>query len=80
MCGNIAALGYQVTQINQGSSGTTSGNWATNSFSLLTNAIANFTAAKVQYVHIMLGTNDAKTGINTTPTQYLANITVLLIL
>lgn len=74
MCNNIRYLGYTITQSNRGISGTTSAQWATNSASMLTNAITAFVIAGVTHVQIMLGTNDAKTSINTTPANYLSNL------
>lgn len=73
----LKAVGYNVTQVNRGIGGTTSSHWGTNFSNELTDAIAAISAGNCNWVQIMLGTNDAKTAINTTPALYLANITVV---
>lgn len=75
---NLRALGYVVTQTNRGVSGTTSANWANSTGGAsLSASIAAGVAAGAQWAHIMLGTNDGKTAINTSPSAYLANLTVV---
>lgn len=77
MGGILRNWGYTVTQVNRGIGGTTSTQWGTDSGGILTAAIAAIAAGNCNWVHIMLGTNDAKTAINTIPAAYLANLTVI---
>lgn len=75
---NLSVLGYSVTQVNRGVSGTTSANWANSTGGAdLAGSIAAGVAAGCEWVQIMLGTNDGKTAINTSPAVYLANLTVV---
>lgn len=77
MCGILKNWGYTVTQVNRGIGGKTSTDWGTNAGGILTAAIAAIAAANCNWVQIMLGTNDAKTAINTSPATYLSNLTVI---
>lgn len=77
-CAFLQYIGYNVTKVNVGVSGTTSANWVNNTGGAnLANAVASGVAAGAQYCQIMLGTNDAKAAINTSPAAYLANLTVI---
>lgn len=62
-----------VAVCNQGVSGSTSGSWVPGGANY-TAAKAAFQSAGVGIVHIMLGTNDAKTSVATTAAQYRANL------
>lgn len=73
----LSEIGYVASQVNKGVSGSTSVGWANNTGNILTSATTAFAAAHVQYVHIMLGTNDAQTVINTSVAAYLNNITII---
>lgn len=78
MGSNLTVLGYHVTQINKGVSGTTSTNWATSTNGVdLNGSVAAFVAAGCNWVQVMLGTNDAKAAINTSPSVYLSNLSII---
>lgn len=69
--------GYtNVNATNEGVSGSTSGDWISGSTNLNA-ALTAFAASSVHVVHVMLGTNDAKTAVDTSPSQYLTNLTSL---
>lgn len=75
---NLSVLGYSVTQVNRGIAGSTSTNWANSTGGTsLSASVAAGVAAGCEWCQIMLGTNDAKAAINTTPAVYLANLTVI---
>lgn len=64
MGGNLENLGFIVTQVNNGFPGSTSQNWAQSSGGpVLPETILAFQTAGVQYVQLMLGTNDAPHAI-----------------
>lgn len=65
--------GLTVTPTNQGVSGATTTTWLPGSANM-TAALAAFAAAGVRLVHVMLGTNDAKTTGALTKAQYRANL------
>ena len=69
--GNVAV---EVT--NRGIGGTTSADWATIASGDLSGAVTAFNAASppVTVVHIQLGTNDAKTAVNTSAATYKSNL------
>lgn len=60
---------------NQGANGASTVDWAeTGEGKLLTNALVDFGRKNVSAVAIMLGTNDSKPWINTSPTDYQTNL------
>ena len=70
-----AQLGSAPTVVNAGVSGSTSADWASNAGATnLAVTLANFQSAGVKTVLLMLGTNDAKTSVATSPVQYAANL------
>ncbi len=70
-----------VTTVNQGVAGTVSHDWIPSFGTDYSTAVAAFASAGVTLVHIMLGTNDAKTsnvdflGVPGTISFYLSNLT-----
>jgi lysophospholipase L1-like esterase len=66
------------TSINLGISGTTTADWRPGG-SILHDAIAAMTAANVNVVQIMLGTNDAKVAVSTSPTGYSSNLQAIIV-
>jgi len=67
----LTGLGYTVTTNNQGQSGSSTNDWVVgDSDNYLSNAITAFNTAGVTIVHVMLGTNDARTPYNYTATQH----------
>lgn len=68
----------QFRGINQAISGTTSEDWASTSpGSDLINAVTAFNSAGVTRVVLMLGTNDSKQSVHTSPSTYAANISAI---
>ena len=75
MCATLSTPSAHVTPSNQGLNGASTQDWAiTGEGKPLTNAMTSFTRAGVTTVLIMLGTNDSKPWINTSPAQYQANL------
>ena len=69
----LIQAGNVVTSINKGVSGATTRDWQPTKYDF-TSAIAAFTAAHVNVVTIMLGTNDSKTQISETAAEYKSNM------
>ena len=69
--------GRGCTIINQGVSGKTSADWATDAGSIRTTAIAAANAKGAVIFSIMLGTNDSKESVKTSTSSYLANMQTL---
>jgi lysophospholipase L1-like esterase len=69
----VAVLGNDFVAINQGRGGTSSTSWLPG-HQLFDDTIAIFKAQNVHVVSIMLGTNDARKDIATTPAIYEKNL------
>ena len=74
----LSGLGYTVTAVNRGISGTSTADWLpANGNGYFSNALGAFTAASVTIVQIMLGTNDARTPNSFTAAQHSANMALI---
>lgn len=63
----------QVVAVNHGVNGAATNDWLSGGDNLVA-AKAEFLAAGVSYVHIMIGTNDSRDGFNNDATTYQANL------
>jgi lysophospholipase L1-like esterase len=70
-CNYLTGLGVANNFDNQAISGTTTDQWAT---SLLASAKVSFLSNEVNVISFMLGTNDAKTATQVSPSTYRANV------
>lgn len=76
---NYKLTAKQFTGINEAVSGTTSVDWSTtNGGSNLLNAVAAFVSANTTRIVLMLGTNDSKASVATSPSAYQSNIQTVL--
>lgn len=73
----LAVLGTDFVAVNEARSGTASKNWLPG-YQLFDDALAGFKAQNVHVVSIMLGTNDARTNVATTPAVYEKNLSAMI--
>jgi lysophospholipase L1-like esterase len=72
----LRAAGFTVNYVNRGLSGATTAKWLP-AGSALPAAIADFRSQGIDTVSVMLGTNDAKRLVATSPQDYLANMRMI---
>lgn len=71
----LTAIGYTVTSVNEGVSGSSTGDWVNGTGGAsLSGAISAFTSAGVTIVHVMLGTNDVRSPNNFSAATHHANM------